>query len=368
MTMPMKTRPTTEEGVRSRKKTSSRGHHRYVGVRQRPSGRWVAEIKDSLQKVRLWLGTFDTAEEAARAYDEAARALRGANARTNFELPENSEDDLPENAEPFSFEDACRTEEPEGLVGALKAKLYNETNKNYSVINSQGHATSTIPSQTLQSSINLSLFPFNYASSSAAMNKSQTSPAALNSDPCLTNSIGSAARRINQESELLSGVNIINPMVLAHDYDHNLAQNHDQMEEFERNNATIAMQWQTGSSTSTMMWANHAQNEVPWAAHVNHVQEQDPLFTTSANTAATTTSSSWPQSSVEMSPFPAANSSIRQYMTSNTVNDMLQVQAVGYQMSGLPSDQQILHSENTNWAGGVNATWDPFLYVSSVLG
>ncbi|KAK9273158.1 hypothetical protein L1049_017965 [Liquidambar formosana] len=57
---------------------------RFVGVRQRPSGRWVAEIKDSSQRVRLWLGTYDTPEEAARAYDEAARALRGENARTNF--------------------------------------------------------------------------------------------------------------------------------------------------------------------------------------------------------------------------------------------------------------------------------------------
>ncbi|PSS13975.1 Ethylene-responsive transcription factor RAP2-11 like [Actinidia chinensis var. chinensis] len=59
---------------------------RFVGVRQRPSGRWVAEIKDSSQRVRLWLGTYDTPEEAARAYDEAARALRGENARTNFAL------------------------------------------------------------------------------------------------------------------------------------------------------------------------------------------------------------------------------------------------------------------------------------------
>ncbi|XP_042968962.1 ethylene-responsive transcription factor ERN1-like [Carya illinoinensis] len=62
---------------------------RFVGVRQRLSGRWVAEIKDSSQRVKLWLGTYDTPEEASRAYDEAARALRGENARTNFAVPVN---------------------------------------------------------------------------------------------------------------------------------------------------------------------------------------------------------------------------------------------------------------------------------------
>ncbi|XP_022985763.1 ethylene-responsive transcription factor RAP2-11-like [Cucurbita maxima] len=56
----------------------------FVGVRQRPSGKWVAEIKDTTHDIRMWLGTFKTAEEAATAYDEAARLLRGANTRTNF--------------------------------------------------------------------------------------------------------------------------------------------------------------------------------------------------------------------------------------------------------------------------------------------
>ncbi|WJX92773.1 hypothetical protein P8452_74368 [Trifolium repens] len=68
---------------------------RFIGVRQRPSGRWVAEIKDSSQHVRLWLGTYDTPEEAARAYDEAARALRGENARTNFAVAATTDSTTP---------------------------------------------------------------------------------------------------------------------------------------------------------------------------------------------------------------------------------------------------------------------------------
>ncbi|KAK8607166.1 hypothetical protein V6N13_052910 [Hibiscus sabdariffa] len=68
-----------EGGARRRRRR--RG---FLGVRQRPSGRWVAEIKDTIQKVRVWLGTYDTAEEAAMAYDEAACLLRGPNTKTNF--------------------------------------------------------------------------------------------------------------------------------------------------------------------------------------------------------------------------------------------------------------------------------------------
>ncbi|KAI9195221.1 hypothetical protein LWI28_012858 [Acer negundo] len=67
--------------------SKSKSKSKFVGVRQRPSGKWVAEIKDTTQKIRMWLGTFETAEEAARAYDEAAFLLRGTNTRTNFSNP-----------------------------------------------------------------------------------------------------------------------------------------------------------------------------------------------------------------------------------------------------------------------------------------